>query len=1182
LKQFNIFFNYILSKKMISSKIIITSLMVISVITISNSINLLEDQIVYGQTVIDTLDVRNYPTAIEFNPVNGEIYVVNRGNDSISIINTDDRTNLRHINNISNNPFDLALDTSLGHLYIINEDLNPIIKVMNVSNKTIIDSKKIPNRPTDIIYDQNNRKIYFSTNETNGSIKVIDSDTREIDDFVKILGKSQELGFDSLNGNLYVLNMTSDSSNSTVTIINTSTKTIFDPIPIKVGSPTNFGFDSNHGHMYLTSANRPEALHVIDVKTRTIIDTLNRTSGLDFPLGMDLDKLSGNMYIANAGAHVFIIDTNDRSKYKNFLNHGEPVDIAFDTIHRHVYVLNKEYDSVTVIKPKPYVKTINGTINVGKEPERILYVPNNNLLYVSNSNGSIFVIDPITNNVKKDINLGTSAHPRGLDFVPYKNSIYVVVNAQIGPNKIYEIDAVTNNIVDAITVPVSTLQDIVFSSTNNYLYATAFGEDKVLVIDSSNNTVVTTIPVRTDPSGIEFVPSINKLFVTNSGNNSISVIDAKTNDVTNVIENVGNVPVEVILAPNNLLYVSLLVDHKVIAINPITNRIIATIPVGHSPWGMTFDSNNHLYVANSGNKSVSVIDTKTNILKHTIKNMGDRPLDIEFVPDKNMLYVVDFFGERVWFISTEFLQIRDIAEKDDAFGGSSSFRSTTLAAGDFNKDGYSDLAIGVPDEDIKSGEENIRNAGMINVIYGSASGLKSIDNQIWYQGHNGILDTSEPHDYFGSVLAVGDFNKDGYSDLAIGVPDEDIKIGKENIENAGMINVIYGSSLGLKAANNQIWYQGHNGILDTSEPHDYFGSALAAGNFGRDNADDLAIGVSSEDIMNKRNAGIINIIYGSNQPEGLKAANNEIWYQGHNGILETAEQDDGFGSALAAGDFNNTGFDDLAIGVFNENIVNKGTIGIINVIYGSITGLTSTGNQIWYQGHNGILETELGPNRGGGFGRTLAAGNFDKGSTDDLVIGAPTGINFGTINVIYGSPTGLTSTGNQIWYQGYNGIGDAPNQFEDDNLPEQFGSALAVGNFGKGNTDDLAIGVPGEDFKDFRLYPNPDAGMIHVIYGSPTGLTSTGSQIWRQDFDRFFDFTKWPNDRFGWALAAGDFNNTGFDDLAVDVPGEDQETTTEIATSIKVDIGVVKVSYGSSTGLNLNRNNIQLWSQDTS
>jgi len=70
LKQFNLFFNYTLFKKMICSKIIITSLMIVSIMTILNISNLPEDQIVYAQSMIDSLNVRNYPTVIEFNPVN--------------------------------------------------------------------------------------------------------------------------------------------------------------------------------------------------------------------------------------------------------------------------------------------------------------------------------------------------------------------------------------------------------------------------------------------------------------------------------------------------------------------------------------------------------------------------------------------------------------------------------------------------------------------------------------------------------------------------------------------------------------------------------------------------------------------------------------------------------------------------------------------------------------------------------------------------------------------------------------------------------------------------------------------------------------------------------------------------------------------------------------------------------
>jgi hypothetical protein len=68
---------------MISSKIIIPSLMAVSIITILNSSNLFTDQIVYAQTVIDKLNVRNETTAIEFNPVNEEMFVVNKGNISV-------------------------------------------------------------------------------------------------------------------------------------------------------------------------------------------------------------------------------------------------------------------------------------------------------------------------------------------------------------------------------------------------------------------------------------------------------------------------------------------------------------------------------------------------------------------------------------------------------------------------------------------------------------------------------------------------------------------------------------------------------------------------------------------------------------------------------------------------------------------------------------------------------------------------------------------------------------------------------------------------------------------------------------------------------------------------------------------------------------------------------------------
>jgi hypothetical protein len=467
---------------------------------------------------------------------------------------------------------------------------------------------------------------------------------------------------------------------------------------------------------------------------------------------------------------------------------------------------------------------------------------------------------------------------------------------------------------------------------------------------------------------------------------------------------------------------------------------------------------------------------------------------------------------------------------------------------DFDGDGFADLAVGVPAEDVGMAE----NAGGVNVLYGSAAGIDGAGAQFWSQDSPGVLDAAQPDDLFGQVLAAGDFDGDGFDDLAVGVPFEDL-LGADE----GAVAVLYGSAGGLQAASrdDQVWSQNTAGIADQPEDGDQFGWALAAGDFDTDGFADLAIGVPSEGLSHGRGyAGAVEVIYGS--ANGLTASGDRKFTQDTEGVMGLAEALDEFGKALAAGDLNDDGYADLAIGAPYEDVVDEnGDEGAVNVLFGFAQGLQADApdDQLWTQNSSGV---KGGSENSDHFGAVLISGDFGNGSADDLAIGVPDealGLpQEGAVNVLYGTPSGLDADDpdDQLWTQDSAGIADAPDN------GDVFGSALAAGDMGHGSFDDLAIGVPGEAFGPGA---NESKGVAHVLYGSASGLSSAGSQLWSQDAPGVGDQSEY-QDRFGFALAVADFGGTSEADLASGVPGETVDGPP-------VSIGAVQILYGSSAGI---------------
>ncbi len=425
-----------------------------------------------------------------------------------------------------------------------------------------------------------------------------------------------------------------------------------------------------------------------------------------------------------------------------------------------------------------------------------------------------------------------------------------------------------------------------------------------------------------------------------------------------------------------------------------------------------------------------------------------------------------------------------------------------LKYGNFNGDAYDDLVIGSPYRDVPG---CCSDAGIVGTYYGSSNGLASGGAQgLFSQNRSGIPDAAEAGDRFGFSLAVGDFDGDGFDDVAAGVPYEDVN----GFVDSGAVNVIYGSVSGLTPTGSQFFHRFSPGVPQSlpASASDNLGAALAAGDFNGDGFDDLAIAIPNQDLSSAANIGTVLVIKGS--PTGLNTSlGTGFLLQSFVVPGDSSESGDRFGASLAAGNFNGDPYDDLAVGVPFEDVGSIGDAGMANVIFGSSQGLAQgQSSQTWTQSSPGILEES---ESGDKFGAALTAGDFNGDGFHDLAVGVPREDDFGladvgAVNVLYGAGIGLTSQGNQLFRQG------TPPMTGSAETSDRFDSGFYVGDFNGDGRDDLAIGVPFEDFENQGF---SNGGLVDLLYGSALGLSGGGNA-------QLPESPTGPGDRFGWGVGA--------------------------------------------------------------
>jgi YVTN family beta-propeller protein len=229
-----------------------------------------------------------------------------------------------------------------------------------------------------------------------------------------------------------------------------------------------------------------------------------------------------------------------------------------------------------------------GTASTGSAPAHIVLSPDGKTAYATNGgDDTVTAIDVATMEVVATIPVGS--YPHGLRPSPDGKWLYV---ANAKGTALSVIDTSTNQKVADVEVGQKPVQ-VAFSPEGKYVYSSLNGENAVAKVDVAERKLVGKVEVGVGPVQVYVTPDARYLLAANQGtedkpSTTVSIIDTESFGVVKTVES-GEGAHGVVVDPSGKhAYITNIYGNDVAVLDIAEQKVIATIPVGEAPNGISF------------------------------------------------------------------------------------------------------------------------------------------------------------------------------------------------------------------------------------------------------------------------------------------------------------------------------------------------------------------------------------------------------------------------------------------------------------------------------------------------------------------------------------------------------------------------------------------------------------------